>query len=278
MKSLVVFDLDGTLALSKSAIDPEMATLLTALFGVVQVAIISGGAFPQFQTQVLAHLPQHDRFDKLSLLPTCGTRFYRYTDDWKLLYSEDLSDGQKQKIIAALHAAVDAAGFRPRKPGENLIEDRESQITYSALGQAAPLDEKKKWDPDFAKRKKIKALLDVSLPDAVFVVRALWPAPPLTELPVSGRLEGYQSDLGAKVGGRVVWVAVREGADVREGQVLVRLDDAQARAQSAAAAAAVQWPPKTVRARRKRRSPCWRVKSTKPRSAANKRQPTRAAA
>ena len=74
---------------------------------------------------------------------------------------------------------------------------------------------------------------------AVFVVRALQPAPPLTELPVSGRLEGYQSDLGAKVGGRVVWVAVREGAAVREGQVLVRLDDAQARAQSAAAAAAV---------------------------------------
>lgn len=74
---------------------------------------------------------------------------------------------------------------------------------------------------------------------AAFVVRALAPRPPLTELPVSGRLEGYQSDLGAKVGGRVVWVAVREGADVREGQVLVRLDDAQARAQSAAAAAAV---------------------------------------
>jgi HlyD family secretion protein len=74
---------------------------------------------------------------------------------------------------------------------------------------------------------------------AVFVLRALQAPPPPTELPVSGRLEGYQSDLGAKVGGRVVWVAVREGAAVREGQVLVRLDDAQARAQSAAAAAAV---------------------------------------
>ncbi len=73
---------------------------------------------------------------------------------------------------------------------------------------------------------------------AVFVVRALWPAAPPTQLPVSGRLEGYPSDLGAKVGGRVVWVAVREGAVVRAGQVLVRLDDAQARAQAAAAAAA----------------------------------------
>jgi phosphomannomutase len=37
-----------------------------------------------------------------------------------------------------------------------VIEDRGSQITYSALGQQAPLEEKEKWDPDFAKRKKIK--------------------------------------------------------------------------------------------------------------------------
>ena len=74
----------------------------------------------------------------------------------------------------------------------------------------------------------------------VFVVHALWPAAPPTQIPVSGRLEGYQSDLGAKVGGRVTWVAVREGAMVRTGQVLVQLDDAQARAQAAAAAAAVE--------------------------------------
>jgi HlyD family secretion protein len=74
----------------------------------------------------------------------------------------------------------------------------------------------------------------------VLVVRALFPAAPPTQLPVSGRLEGYQSDLGAKVGGRVVWVAVREGAVVRAGQVLVRLDDAQPRAQVAASAAAVE--------------------------------------
>jgi HlyD family secretion protein len=74
---------------------------------------------------------------------------------------------------------------------------------------------------------------------AGLVVRALRPLPPPTALPLSGRVEGYQSDLGAKVGGRVVWVAVREGAAVRKGEILVRLDDAQARAHSAAADAAV---------------------------------------
>jgi phosphomannomutase len=44
------------------------------------------------------------------------------------------------------------------------IEDRGSQITYSALGQEAPLEQKTKWDPDFAKRKKIKTILDTLIP------------------------------------------------------------------------------------------------------------------
>jgi len=165
MKKLAVFDLDGTLAESKSALDAEMATLLTALLGVVKVAIISGGDVTQFQTQVLAHLPQDDRFANLSLLPTNGTRFLQYSNGWHKLYSEDLSEAQKQKIIGALNEAVASTGYRAEKTWGEPIEDRESQITYSALGQQAPLDEKKKWDPDFAKRKKIKAVLDTLLPD-----------------------------------------------------------------------------------------------------------------
>jgi HAD superfamily hydrolase (TIGR01484 family) len=165
VKQLVVFDLDGTLAASKSSIDAEMAGLLGALLGVVKVAVISGGDMPQFETQLLAHLPQDDRFANLSLLPTCGTKFFRYEGGWHKLYSEDLSAEQKRRIVAALDAAVDASGFRARKTWGDPIEDRGSQITYSALGQQAPLAEKEGWDPDFAKRKAIQALLATSLPD-----------------------------------------------------------------------------------------------------------------
>ena len=46
-----------------------------------------------------------------------------------------------------------------------VIEDRGSQITFSALGQQAPLDEKKQWDPDFTKRKRMKAMLDKLIPE-----------------------------------------------------------------------------------------------------------------
>jgi phosphomannomutase len=164
-KSLIVFDLDGTLAPSKSPIDAEMAGLLTALLGVVKVAIISGGAWPQFQKQVLDQIPTHDGFERLSLLPTCGTKFFAYTSSWQELYSEDLSDIQRQKIIDALKEAVATSGFQATKTWGDTIEDRGSQITYSALGQEAPLDEKTRWDPDFSKRKKIKELLDRSLSD-----------------------------------------------------------------------------------------------------------------
>jgi phosphomannomutase len=166
LKKLIVFDLDGTLAESKSAIDPEMSGLLGRLLAVERVAVISGGAFPQFQQQLVGNLPKDGDLTKLSLLPTSGTRFYQYAGgDWKMLYAEDFSAEQKQKIIAALNEAVDKSGFKAQKTWGEAIEDRDSQITYSALGQQAPLEEKKTWDPDFAKRKKIKAILDPMLPD-----------------------------------------------------------------------------------------------------------------
>lgn len=82
MKRLVVFDLDGTLAESKSAIDAEMATLLEGLLAVVRVAVISGGAWPQFQKQLLSQLTTEDRWSRLSILPVCGTTFYEYSRGW----------------------------------------------------------------------------------------------------------------------------------------------------------------------------------------------------
>ncbi len=165
MKKLIVFDLDGTLAESKAPIDAKMATLLSALLGFAKVAVISGGNWPQFQTQVLSHLPHDGHLRNLSLLPTCGTKFYRYTGDWEKIYSEDFTAAEKEKIIGSLNKSIAAAGCKVDKVWGEVIEDRGSQITFSALGQQAPLDAKKTWDPDFAKRKKIKALLDKLIPE-----------------------------------------------------------------------------------------------------------------
>jgi phosphomannomutase len=164
MKRLIVFDLDGTLADSKASIDTEMASLLNSLLAIVQVAVISGGAWPQFEEQVLAHLRQDDWLKNLSLLPTCGTKFYRYVRGWEQLYSEDFTAAEKQTIIDSLQRAIASSQCEVLRVWGEVIQDRESQVTFSALGQEAPLDEKKKWDPDFSKRKKIKAVLETLIP------------------------------------------------------------------------------------------------------------------
>jgi phosphomannomutase len=165
VKKLIVFDLDGTLAESKASVDAEMAKLLDQLLKIVKVSVISGGAWSQFEKQVLAHLSHAGILKNLSLLPTCGTKFYRYDSNWELLYSEDFTAVEKKKILTSLQQATETPDLKPAQTWGELIQDRGSQITFSGLGQQAPLEEKKKWDPDFAKRKKIKVLLDKLIPE-----------------------------------------------------------------------------------------------------------------
>lgn len=165
MKKLIIFDLDGTLAKSKSPIDQEMAELLKSLLEVAEVSIISGGDWPQFEKQVLDHLPKNSLFQKLSILPTCGTKFYQFKDDWKELYEENFTVQEKNQILESLNEAIKNSKLEIKKTWGEQIEDRGSQITFSALGQEAPLAEKKGWDDDFAKRKKIVEPLKKSLKD-----------------------------------------------------------------------------------------------------------------
>lgn len=160
MKQLIIFDLDGTLAQSKAALDEEMAELLEELLTVTKVAIISGGDWPQFEKQVLSKVKAHAN---LSILPTCGTKYYQYAGEWKQLYAENFSTEEKAKILTSLNDAV--KNFRPAKTWGEQIEDRGSQITFSGLGQDAPHVFKKDWDPDFAKRKIIKAALAKTIPE-----------------------------------------------------------------------------------------------------------------
>ncbi len=115
MKKLIIFDLDGTLAKSKSAIDAEMAKLFNQLLDVAQVAIISGGDWPQFEKQVLDQLPKKTLLKKLSILPTCGTKFYQYKDDWKKLYAENFTADERKKILDSLHEAIKESGIEIKK-------------------------------------------------------------------------------------------------------------------------------------------------------------------
>ncbi|MFI6988549.1 HAD-IIB family hydrolase [Nonomuraea wenchangensis] len=164
--SLVAFDLDDTLAVSKSQIDERMAALLGRLLDAVEVCVISGGQFAQFQTQVLRHLPIDDRQRaRLHLMPTCGTRYYRWKDgDWSLVYAEDFAESEKAEIIEVLTRSAKELGLWSDDTWGDIIEDRGSQITFSALGQQAPPNAKYAWDPDGAKRRLLCARVSEQLP------------------------------------------------------------------------------------------------------------------
>ncbi|WP_267349297.1 MULTISPECIES: HAD-IIB family hydrolase [unclassified Sphingomonas] len=165
MKQLVAFDLDGTLAESKQPLGDPMGEALADLLDVAHVAVISGGDWPQFDKQVASRLPERADRSKLWLMPTTGTKLFTWQDgQWTTVYAELFDDATKAKILEAFDASLEATGFVPEQTWGERIEDRGSQITFSALGQQAPVKEKEHWDPKFEKRKVIQADLKKRLP------------------------------------------------------------------------------------------------------------------
>ncbi|WP_442576631.1 HAD-IIB family hydrolase [Microbacterium sp. F51-2R] len=165
---LVAFDLDDTLAPSKSAIDPRIGELLIALAERVEVAIISGGQLAQFQAQVVDRLPDASAavLSHFHLLPTCGTQYYRLKPDGiETVYAHSLTDDEKARVLAAVEEEARRLGFWESETWGDILEDRGSQITFSALGQRAPLDAKKAWDPTGEKKNTLRAAIAERIPD-----------------------------------------------------------------------------------------------------------------
>lgn len=166
--ALVAFDLDDTLAPSKSPLPAAMAQALGELLEVRPVCIISGGRFQQFITQVLERMPAGAALGNLHLMPTCGTRYERYTGSgWHEAYAHDLGTAERDQAIASLeHRAKQLNLWEPDDVVAGpRVEDRGSQITYSALGQNAAVDAKKAWDPQGTKREALRAAVAADLPE-----------------------------------------------------------------------------------------------------------------
>lgn len=165
---LVAFDLDDTLAPSKAAIDARIGALLIALAERVEVAIISGGQLAQFTSQVVDRLPDAsaDTLSHLHLLPTCGTQYYRLAPDGVVtVYAHALTDDQKSRALAAVEGEARRLGLWESETWGDILEDRGSQITFSALGQRAPLDAKVAWDPTGEKKNTLRAAVAERIPD-----------------------------------------------------------------------------------------------------------------
>ena len=159
MKSLILFDLDGTLAESKRPVDLEMSGLIGALLRLTRIGVISGGGWPQFQSQPLPSLPADAVLANLTLLPISGGEFYVRQEAWTQTYSHAFSPEERVRIMTDVNDALRACAFDIPQIWGPQIEDRGGQVTLSVLGQLAPISAKLQWDPDQKKRLRLVELL-----------------------------------------------------------------------------------------------------------------------
>ena len=174
-KALIVFDLDGTLAPTKSTIDSQMAKLLEDLLRLKPVAVIGGGKMDLFQEQLLDNLqiPQ-ELLKKLFLFPTTATTFYKYENGWKRVYEHNLSHDEVERTMSAFRQVLEKIKYRnPAKTYGKTLENRGTQVTWSALGQDVVKELgsegvmlKNKWkDENTPLKLKIAKLVQHLLPD-----------------------------------------------------------------------------------------------------------------
>ena len=162
-KKVVMFDLDDTLSEAKTPMLPSMGEALTELLQHAHVAVITGGKWEQCKLQTIDQMPEKakDLLHKFHILPNCGTRLYQLKDGaWESVYEELLSSEEKIHIKKALEKSMVGMYDASTLYGD-IIEDRESSMAFSALGQQAPIEIKKSFDPD----KKIRlAMLKKLIP------------------------------------------------------------------------------------------------------------------
>ncbi len=168
---VIVCDLDGTLVPSKMALQNDMAEVITKVLEKHYFAIISGGAFSQFEKQFLGHMPATDTLllKHLYLFPTNGSTCYTFdgaSTTPHQLYNEELTAEERARIMAAFKKVLATLTVDDvAHPFGQIIEDRGTQITFSGCGQEAPLAVKEAWDPDQARRKTIVAALMKEIPE-----------------------------------------------------------------------------------------------------------------
>jgi len=163
MKKVLAFDIDQTLNVAKTPITDEIAELLVKCLDHFEVCPISGQKFDQFLIQIVDRLPHPTakQLSHLHLFVAQGTQYYRHNGtDWKQVYNYPLTDEQVAKISATIEKAARELGYWEEDKlaeGDEIIENRLSQVTFSALGQKAGTEAKYAWDPDHKKREQIVA-------------------------------------------------------------------------------------------------------------------------
>ena len=191
MKKVLAFDIDQTLNIAKTPIPEEIAFLLAECLNYFEICPISGQKFDQFLIQIVDRLIEvaeatPAQLKHLHLFVAQGTQYYRYKPmangndgkkydpkNWELVYNYPLTKEETELITKAIEQVATELGLWEAdklQPGDEIIENRLSQVTFSALGQKAGTEEKYAWDPDCKKRNLIAKLAKEKVPDFSFEV------------------------------------------------------------------------------------------------------------
>ena len=173
MRKVLAFDVDQTLNIAKTPIPDEIAELLTKCLDHFEICPISGQKFDQFLIQIVDRLTDAtpEQLSHLHLFVAQGTQYYKYDPakkDWTQVYNYPLTDDQVAEITKAIQTAAEELGYWEADKvaeGDEIIENRLSQVTFSALGQKAGTEAKYAWDPDHKKREAIVARAKKLAPD-----------------------------------------------------------------------------------------------------------------
>lgn len=167
MARAIAFDLDGTLAESRQPMTPAMAELLGQLMESAVVAVLSGASWPQFESQFLSAFPAGTDFSNFYLFPDNAALCLVFKNGaWEKLYDDQLTADEYAEIKNAIVASLQESGFlQPPQVWGEQIENRGEQVSFSPLGQQAPLEAKKEWRAAHdAERSRLRDVLGQKLP------------------------------------------------------------------------------------------------------------------
>lgn len=138
-KKHLFFDMDHTITPARQPIQPKMLELLTNLLQ--DIIIVSGSKVEQMNTQI----PGLD----CAKLGQNGNEAYDF--DGQELWKNSLTDSEKEEVFAHI---TEIKALLPEEPNPEWtpVEDRGGQITFSPIGNTAPVELKKTYDPDVSKR------------------------------------------------------------------------------------------------------------------------------
>lgn len=138
----IFFDLDKTIAPAREPILPEMYEFLSDLKQ--DLIIVSGQAVDQITQQS----------KKLPAIRLGQNGSHAVDRDGNELWYSPLTEPERTEILSHIETLIEALKEKP-DPAHTPIEDRGAQITFSPIGNTAPVELKRTYDPDRKKRERL---------------------------------------------------------------------------------------------------------------------------